>query len=215
LPEDRVDGDSVINGANVGGSGAVALLEIGEYLASLPARPRRTVMLLWVVGAAHESLGAKWFFMRPPVVPSRIVANVSVDILGGAGAVDGAPIVSVVGSRDVSRDLAAWMRELGGRAQFGVRTDYALDDGPLSARLRCSGIHPHFARRGIPSAFVTAGPIDDYHRVTDEVERIDFARFERATKFVAGLVLDLANSPSKPRADSVRAFASLRCPWNP
>jgi Zn-dependent M28 family amino/carboxypeptidase len=213
---DRVGGDSVINGANVGGSGAVALLEIGEYLRSLEEQPRRSVVLLWVVGSEHGSLGATWFTANLPVMPNRtVVAHVSVDMLGRPAAESGATAVSVIGSRDVSRDLAAWISEVAARPQFGVRADYQLDDDPLGARLRCSSAHPHFARRGIPSAFITAGPSGDYKTVTDEVERIDLAQYERATRFVAGVVLDLANNPSRPMADSVQSVVARGCPWSP
>jgi hypothetical protein len=114
-PAMQIDGDSIMNGADIGGSGSVALLEIAEHLASSRERPRRTIVFLWTVGEEQGMLGSQWFASHAVCTtvdphPERetlarndhcqtdaangnqwigtVVANINVDAIGHGGAGD-------------------------------------------------------------------------------------------------------------------------------
>jgi hypothetical protein len=47
--------------------------------------------------------------------------------------------------------------------------------------------------------FVTTGLHDDYHKVSDEPRKIDFAKLARVTRLMAEMGRAVANSPKRPR----------------
>ena len=59
--------------------------------------------------------------------------------------------------------------------------------------------HYNYARKGIPIVFVTTGLHDDYHKVSDEPRKIDFAKLARVTRLMADMGWAVANSPKRPR----------------
>src|SRR6185295_18686768 len=76
---DPVNGDAIYNGAVDDASGVAALLEIARAFASLPERPRRS--LLFVAFTAEEAglVGSDYFVHNPPVPPAALAANVNID----------------------------------------------------------------------------------------------------------------------------------------
>ena len=74
-----VNGDAIYNGAVDNASGVASLLEIARAFASLPERPRRS--LLFVAFTAEEAglVGSDYFVHNPPVPPASIAANVNID----------------------------------------------------------------------------------------------------------------------------------------
>jgi Zn-dependent M28 family amino/carboxypeptidase len=181
-PEDWIAGDSIINGANHGGSGAMALLEIAEYLAANRDSVRRSVLFLWTVGSEHGDPGAEWFAVNLSAMERVALA--------------GAVVIGPIGRR---------------RPGQGGRGDSVLDAGSLDDRLRCRGLHAQLTELGVPSVVVSAGDDGGYHSVNDDVARIDFAAYERLAKFVRASVLDLANGSRRPLPDSVRSQAGAGC----
>jgi hypothetical protein len=61
--------------------------------------------------------------------------------------------------------------------------------------------HFNFARKEIPSIFFFSGVHPDYHRPSDEVERIDTDKATRISRMVLYLVNEIANDPQRPRWD--------------
>jgi hypothetical protein len=74
-----VNGDAIYNGAVDNASGVASLLEIARAFASLPERPRRS--LLFVAFTAEEAglVGSDYFAHNPPVPPASLAANVNID----------------------------------------------------------------------------------------------------------------------------------------
>ena len=59
--------------------------------------------------------------------------------------------------------------------------------------------HFNYARKGIPIVFLTSGLHDDYHKVSDDARKIDFAKMTRVTRLLVELGRAVANSPRRPR----------------
>ena len=182
---------AVFNGADDGGSGAVALLEIAEHLVRAPQKPRRSVLFLWTAAEEQGFLGAEHFADHPTIERGDIVASISIDRIGRA-----ADSVLVSGSRSVAAPLGEWLRT--------ANTDPALRVvvGADAAGEVCASDSWHFARWTIPSAHISAPPNADTHQVTDDVSRIDFAQFARVSRYVAAAVHYIANQPARLRGDT-------------
>ncbi len=203
--EDIVAGDSVFNGADAGGSGAVALLAVAQALAEGPVRPKRSVLFLWTAGAADGLLGSEHFADHPTVPRERIVAHVHVDRLGRAA--DGL-IADDAGV--LSSELAAWVTAAAAGTDvplLGVR------DRDRTTRPQCDGDHWHFTRQGIPSVRLTGLTHRAHRTVADDVAEIDFEAYAASVRTVTAVVADLADRPRGPRVDRERYDRASFCAW--
>jgi hypothetical protein len=201
--------DEIYNGADDDGSGVVALLEMAEAVASGP-RPKRSLLFVWHTGEEMGSLGAKYFTAFPTVPLDHIIAQLNVDMIGrsrppGDNEPDDAVLtgpneVYVVGSRRLSQELGDVCDRVD-RAFLGLAVNYKYDAPDDPERIYERSDHYEYAQKGIPVAFFFTGLHADYHRVTDEVGRIDFDKLQRVARTVLATAWTLANAPERPRLD--------------
>jgi Zn-dependent M28 family amino/carboxypeptidase len=59
--------------------------------------------------------------------------------------------------------------------------------------------HYNFARRGVPILFFFNGTHADYHRPSDEPDRIDAEKQARIVRLVFYLGIEVANAAARPR----------------
>ncbi|HUG43940.1 MAG TPA: M28 family peptidase, partial [Acidobacteriota bacterium] len=79
--DENVEGpDKIFNGAWDNASGTACVLNLADAFASLPERPRRSILFLACGAEEGGILGSKWFVARPPVERSRMVANFNIDM---------------------------------------------------------------------------------------------------------------------------------------
>jgi hypothetical protein len=190
------EADAIFNGADDDGSGTVTIIELAEAFASLETRPRRSLVFMTVSGEERGLLGSRWYSENPAVPLEGTVANLNMDMIGrnwtdtivAIGKQEstlGELVESVAASHpeldmDVIDDL--WPEE-----SFYTRSD-----------------HYNFARRGVPILFFFNGVHDDYHQVSDEVDRIDFEKMSRVGRlvFYTGLAISEDDEPPMWDADA-------------
>ena len=68
--------------------------------------------------------------------------------------------------------------------------------------------HFNFARYGVPIAFFFTGFHADYHEPTDTVDKIEFDKLRRVTKYVYDVAFELAQADDRPQVDE-RAWQRL------
>ncbi len=212
---ERRGADSIMNGADVSGSGSMALLEIAEYVASLRDRPRRSIVFLWTVGEEQGMLGSQWFVAHTTAWLGTVVANINVDAIGRGGAADvpggGPGYVEVVGANVLSTEYAGWIDNVIRQPGIGLTPGVPIDTAHLASGASCIGDHWSFTRGGIPSVFVTTGTHADTRAVTDEARAVDYDKAARVTQFVATLALDVANRPARPALDVPKPGVRAQC----
>ena len=176
-PAEREGRDSIMNGADVSGSGSMALLEIAEYIASQREKPKRSIVFLWTVGEEQGMLGSQWFVAHTTEWLGTVVANINVDAIGRGGANDvpggGPDYVQVRGANVLSTEYAGWINDMIGRPDIGLKPVEPITIHNLAATASCGGDHRSFTRAGIPSVFITTGLHADTRAVTDEAQRLD------------------------------------------
>jgi hypothetical protein len=185
-----VNGDSIYNGADDNASGTVGLMEIARAMSTLPERPRRSVIFLLVSGEEKGLLGSRWYADNPTVPQQQIVANINVDMIGrnspdsivviGKGFSSLGAVVDAVGSRHPELGLVV-ADDLWPEENFFFRSD-----------------HFNFARKEIPAIFFFAGVHEDYHRPSDEVEKINTEKAARVARLIYHTALQIANSDERP-----------------
>ncbi len=186
-----VEGDSIFNGADDDASGTIAVLEAAEAFATLHPRPRRSLMFVLVSGEEKGLWGSEYFAEHPPVSMDQIVANLNSDMVGR----NWKDTIAVIGKEH--SDLGETLNRVNARhPELGMT---AIDDIWPGQRFYFRSDHYNFARKGVPILFFFNGTHDDYHRPSDEVEKIDGEKAARIVKLLFYLGLDIANADQRPR----------------
>jgi len=194
--------DRINNGADDDGSGVVALIEMAAAAVRAP-RPRRSLLFVWHTGEEHGGWGAKYLTTYPPVPVDHIVAQLNVDMIGRArkpgepagpnATLTGPDEVYLVGASRAGPALAQTIDRVN-RAYLNLTLNLKYDDPADPERIYERSDHYQYAQKGIPVAFFFSGLHEDYHRPSDEVDRIDFVKLQKVTRTVLAVAWDLADA---------------------
>jgi len=186
--------DSIFNGADDDGSGTVTIVELAEAFASMETKPRRSLVFLAVSGEERGLLGSRWYSDNPTVPLDATVANLNMDMIGR----NWTDTIVAIGKEESTlgelvESVAATHPELG--------LDVIDDLWPEESFYTRSD-HYNFARKGVPILFFFNGVHQDYHRVSDEVEAIDYEKMARIGRLVYYTGLAIAEDDEPPMWDA-------------
>ena len=180
-------GDSIFNGADDDASGVVAVMEIAKALARGPA-PKRTVIVAAMTGEEVGLLGTRWYIQQPVRPIEAMVADLEIEMIGRPDSLAGGP-----GRGWLTGYERSTMGELFAGAGLPIVADRRLDQQFFE---RSDNIA--FARRGIVAHTLSSFNMhNDYHQVTDDVTRVDFAHMTRLIDVAVRAARLLADSPAK------------------
>jgi Zn-dependent M28 family amino/carboxypeptidase len=192
-----LNGDSIANGADDDGSGSMALLAIANVMVHHPMR--RSALFVWHVGEEKGLLGSAYFTANPTVSLDSIVAQLNVDMIGR----NEPDKLYVVGPKAApngqSRRLGAIVDSVNALQPSPFPLDRSWDDANNPEQIYQRSDHYNYARHGIPIAFFTSGLHDDYHEVSDEADRIDYAKLARVSRLIFDVAQAVGNSVTRPR----------------
>ncbi|MEM7261610.1 MAG: M28 family peptidase [Planctomycetota bacterium] len=178
----------VFNGADDNASGTSALLEVAEAMAESPPAPR-SVVFLWVSAEEKGLLGSEWWVDHPTLpAGSTIVANVNMDMVGRnePGKVSVCPSPKHDGFSTIGPLVAASCVLESFTPVYDADRYYRRTDSY------------NFAEKGIPSVFLFTGEHDDYHRQTDTIEKINFAKATSIARIAYHVGYALARAEETP-----------------
>ena len=171
----------VHNGADDNASGAAMLIQIAGRLAQSP--PARTVLFIAFSGEELGLLGSA-YYVKQPIYPLRTTtAMINLDMVGRLR--NGRLIV--YGAR-TAKEFPALLDSLNWHAGFNLK---AQGDGYGPSD------QSSFYAAGRPVLHIFTDLHDDYHRTTDDWQRIDPEGFRRVANFTLGLVTAIANRPTR------------------
>jgi hypothetical protein len=203
-------GDVIYNGADDDGSGTTAVLAMADAFAKLTPRPKRSLLFVWHAGEEKGLWGSDYVTRFPPVPIEQIVTQLNIDMIGRSRKADdtkaenkeltGPDEVYVIGSKMMSSDLGDTSERVN-KEYLNLQFNYKYDDPKDPNRFFFRSDHYNYARKGVPIIFYFSGVHEDYHKPTDSVEKIDFAKMEKVTRTVYAMALTLADAPARPRVD--------------
>lgn len=184
---------AVYNGADDNGSGTSSLLALAEAIAKL--NPKRSIMLMWVSGEELGLLGSQ-AWVENPYFPEGVtpVADINMDMVG----------------RNADAELyitpsKAHKRYNGITKLFESLSDDESFDALGSAdEYYTRSDHYNFTRlkdkngRPIPIVFITTGMHPDYHKPSDDPDKINYPKMARNIRLVLR-VLNEMQGPSLPQ----------------
>lgn len=190
----------VNNGADDDGSGTVSILELSEAFAKAAAdgyRPRRSILFMTVSGE-EKGLWGSDFYTKNPVYPlEKTVADLNIDMIGRidknfAGTNDSANYVYLIGSDKLSTQLHEISENMN-KTHTSLKLDYRYNDEADPNQFYYRSDHYNFAKNGIPVIFYFTGVHEDYHKPTDDIEKINFDKMVTIDRLVFYTAWELAN----------------------
>ena len=187
VTENPTGTDAIFNGADDDASGCVAVLELARVLAS-GKRPKRTIYFICFGSEERGGYGARYFVANSPVPLTRVVADITFEMLGRPDAKVPPNTLWLTGFErsnlgpELAKQGALLVADPHPEQNFFQRSDnYTL------------------ALRGIVAHTVSSfGLHTDYHRVSDDISEIDFPFMTRSIQSLVKPIRWLASSSFKP-----------------
>lgn len=169
----------IYNGADDNASGTAAALEVASSLRARP--PAHSVIIALFDGEEAGLRGARAFTDAPPVPLAAIALNINLDMVGRNDAGE----LYVAGTHPYPQ-LRAIVDAVRARSEVILRMGH--DSGGGMANWTAASDHAAFHERGIPFLYFGVEDHVDYHRESDDAERIQAGFFVRATRTIIAAV---------------------------
>lgn len=201
-------------GADDNASGTASLLSIAEAFQSLPKKPLRSVLFLWVSGEEIGLYGSKTYTDNPLVPLEKTVADLNMDMIGRvktpADSTSENPMTGPNGVFVITGNQSKELIEIANNVDktSPVELDYSLSGRNHPLQLFSRSDHYNFVKKDIPVLFFTTGIHTDYHTPGDVVEKLDFAKMELVSRTMFRIGFEVANRKERIVVDN--PFSS----WN-
>lgn len=200
------DGNMIYNGADDDGSGTSAILNLANAFATAKKQghgPRRSILCIAFSGEEKGLLGSDYYVEHPEYPLKSTVCDLNIDMIGRVDdRYNGNPnYIYVIGSDKLSSELHG-INERMNATYCNLKLDYTYNDEQDKNRYYYRSDHYNFAKNGIPVIFYFNGVHADYHKETDEVEKIDFNKMEKITRLVFFTAWEIANREKRLVVDS-------------
>jgi Zn-dependent M28 family amino/carboxypeptidase len=147
-------------------------------------------------------LGSQYYTQNPIFPLENTVVDLNIDMIGrwDQKHKEGEPYVYVIGSDKLSSELHQ-INESMNKRYSGLIFDYLYNDESHPSRLYYRSDHWNFARNNIPIIFYFDGIHEDYHKTSDEINKIDFDLLKRRTQCIFYTAWEIANRDEKIKHD--------------
>ncbi len=196
---------NVFNGADDDGSGTVSLMEMANafHLAVKDGKgPKRSILFLHVTGEEIGLFGSKYYVENPVFPLANTVANLNIDMIGriDPDKMDNPEYVYLIGSNMLSQELQD-VSSMVNDTYTQLELDYKFDDPNDTNRFYYRSDHYNFAKNNIPVIFYFNGVHEDYHKMTDTPDKIEYELMTKRAKLIFLTAWELANMDKRIRLD--------------
>ena len=193
------DQGEVCNGADDDGSGTVALLSISKAFQNAyddGLQPERSILFLAVSGEEKGLFGSKYYTDNPVFELDKTMANLNIDMVGRRDTIQfDDNYIYLIGSDKISKDLHLINEQINSK-HIGFKLDYTYNKESDPNKFYYRSDHYNFAKNNIPVIFYFGGLHKDYHKPTDEIDKINFSKLEKVSQYVFLTAWELANRKS-------------------
>lgn len=180
----RGDEPQIHNGADDNASGTSGVLELAEKFASMKNKLKRSMIFVTFSGEELGLLGSAYFVNNLPIEPKNIVTMVNLDMIGRLND-DRQLVVYGTGTSGIYKDL------LNDNNSYNFKLAFNDEGyGPSD--------HSSFYGKEIPVLFYFTGTHTDYHRPSDDADKINVEGTENVINFVYDVAEKIVNADQKP-----------------
>lgn len=196
-----VKNGEVYNGADDDGSGTVGVMEIAAAFQKAKKEghgPKRSILILHVTGEEHGLHGSRFYSENPLFPLANTVADVNIDMIGRRDKFhpNTNNYIYLIGSDYLSTDLYNICEDVNKKHNF-LTIDYKYNDKKDPNKFYYRSDHYNFAKNGIPVVFLFNGTHEDYHKPSDEIDKIEFDALTIRTKYAFAIAWEIANRKDK------------------
>ncbi|QDV71406.1 Aminopeptidase YwaD precursor [Rosistilla carotiformis] len=187
---------AVHNGADDNASGTAALLEIARQLSQSQEPQRRRIVFIAFTGEERGLLGSAHYVRNPRFGLEQTVAMLNLDMVGRLKG----NVLSVYGT-GTAENFDALIRQLNEKSQFSLDIDPS-GYGPSD--------HQSFYEKDIPVLHFFTGLHNDYHRPSDDFDKINLIGLTRITDMVTEATREIATESQRPVFQTTRRGKGIR-----
>jgi aminopeptidase YwaD len=197
--------DQIHNGADDNASGTAALIELARLLKASKLK-KNNYLFIAFSGEELGLYGSKYFTEHPTIELGKVAYMINMDMLGRLN--DAAPAITIGGYGT----SPVWA------SAYAVKGKSGLYSGPLQFRFDSSGTgpsdHTSFYRKNIPVLFYFTGLHSDYHKPSDDFDKINYTGQLHVVKHIYSLVAAMEKNTqpiafTKTRETNMGASASF------
>lgn len=201
-----MEGQDIYNGADDDGTGTVSLLEIAEAFQKAKndgKGPKRSILIMPVSGEEKGLLGSKYYTNHPVYPLDKTVADLNIDMIGriDSSNLGDTNYIYLIGSDRISDDLHQ-ISEKVNDTYLEMKLDYTYNDENDPNKFYYRSDHYNFAKHNVPVIFYFSGIHEDYHKITDTVDKIIFKKVEKTARLVFLTAWELANREDRIRKNA-------------
>jgi hypothetical protein len=158
LKEHKADTDYIYNGADDNASGTSGVMAIAKAMTSMKIKPRRSILFILFAGE-EKGLFGSGYYVKDPLFPLKnTVAMLNLDMIS-RNSHDSLDIIGALQCPEIKKIIVKENRE----------TDFIL----LFKKMDGGSDHWNFYKKDIPGIFFHSGLHKDYHKVSDNPDKID------------------------------------------
>lgn len=171
------------NGADDNASGTTGVIELAEKFAYIKDQLKRSIAFFTFSGEELGLLGSNYLVNNLPFPAEDAITMVNMDMIGRLK--DSSLIVYGTGTSSNWKDI------LKNHNKYGFKLTFNDEGfGPSD--------HSSFYGKKIPVLFFFTGTHEDYHKPSDDTEKINFAAQEKILNYVYDIVADIDQNPERP-----------------
>jgi hypothetical protein len=184
------------NGADDNASGTTGVLALAERMVMRGAQERSIVFMLFS-GEEQGLLGSAHFVNNPPIPLEKINFMLNLDMIGRMtnNRLD-------VGGSGTAEVFDGWLAEWEKEIDFTIRRIGRGGFGPSD--------HASFARKQVPVLFFFTGMHPDYHRPSDDPDKINYDGMMKVIGLADKTLVRMANTPKQAYVNTFDRESALQ-----
>jgi hypothetical protein len=163
------------NGADDNASGVAGLLELARYFSTNNRKEKHNFLFICFSGEELGLLGSKYFTEHPSIELSRVNFMINMDMIGRLDEKTKTLMINGTGTSAVWESL---LQELS-HERINIKT-YSSGIGPSD--------HTSFYLKNIPALHFFTGAHADYHKPTDDWDKINFTGQAEVLSLIARVI---------------------------
>jgi len=180
---------AIHNGADDNASGTTGLLELAEKFSSIKNQLKRKIIFIVFSGEELGLLGSSYVVNNFPIPIENDITMINMDMIGRLN--DNNDLI-VYGTGTSSK----WKNILDNKNEYDLNLTFNDEGfGPSD--------HSSFYGKKVPVLFFFTGTHSDYHKPSDDADKINAVGQEKVLKFVYDVALTIVNSETRPDYISV------------
>lgn len=169
------------NGADDNASGVAALIELAKVIAQNP--PKRSVVFVSFTGEELGLLGSNYFVNNSPIDLNKVSLMINLDMVGRLKN----NILYAIGTGSAEQ-LDGIISELDMNDSLSI----TKSESPIGSSDQTS-----FYIKQVPSIMFFTGVHQDYHRPTDDWDKINYEGMDKVVNFISKLIYEVGNRNEK------------------